>query len=62
MIVKLINTSTVKLLIIGDNLFGEIGKFAKVSRQIKTSPSLDIPVSEIAKLIFAKLPYLKNAK
>ena len=33
----------------------------KISRrQIKTSQSLDIPVLEIAKLIIAKLSYLKK--
>ena len=47
---------TVKRLIIGDDLFGEIGelkKFAKISRrQIVILQFLDIPVLEIAKILF----------
>ena len=50
---------TVKRLINGGDLFGEIGKFkkiAKISRhQIKTLQSLYIPVLEIAKLIICQI-------
>ena len=50
--------TTVKRLIIGVYLFGEIGefkKFTEISRhQIKISQFLDIPVLEIAKLIICQ--------
>ena len=50
---------TVKRLINGGDLFGEIGefkKFAKISRrQIKTLQSLYIPVLEITKLIICQI-------
>ena len=50
---------TVKWLIIGDNLFGEIGKFNKFAkiccRQIITLQSLYIAVLEITKLIICQI-------
>ena len=50
---------TVKLLIIGDDLFGEIGELKKNDkisrRQITISQFLDIPVLEIAKLIICQI-------
>ena len=65
-------TYTVKRLIIGDDLSGEIGefkKFAKISRrQITISQFLDSPVLEIAKLILCQIvisekpPYIIAAK
>ena len=47
---------TIKLFIIGDNLFGEIKKFAKINHhQITISQFLDNPVLEIAKLILCQI-------
>ena len=56
---------TVKRLIIGDDLFGKIGKFKQI-RQNSSSPNkisqfLDIPVLEIAKLILCQIVIFERA-
>ena len=51
--------------IIGNNLFGEIGKFKKFSKffgKIKTSHFLDIPLLENAKLILRQIAIFENCQ